>query len=46
MPHRTQLISLVDSQQISPALDPRAFPGTPSAYFWSATPPAGSSSNA
>jgi hypothetical protein len=47
LPTLKELQSLVDySQTTSPAIDSTAFPGTPSRDFWSASPLAGSSSDA
>jgi hypothetical protein len=37
LPTRIELVSLLDRTRV-PALDTRAFPGTPDDYFWSATP--------
>ena len=37
LPNRTELESLVDITRNSPATDVTAFPGTPSAFFWSST---------
>jgi len=38
MPTRVELLTLVDDTRHSPAIDSDAFPGTPSEYFWTATP--------
>jgi hypothetical protein len=47
LPTLKELQSLVDySQTTPPMIDSTAFPGTPSDFFWSASPLAGSSSGA
>jgi len=46
LPDVRELRSIVDRQQLNPAIDPTAFPDTPSGFFWSSTPVQGSSSNA
>ena len=47
LPTLKELQSLVDySQTTPPMIDSTAFPGTPSDWFWSASPLAGSSSDA
>ena len=47
LPTFKELQSLVDySQSTAPMIDPNAFPSTPSAVFWSASPVAGSPSSA
>jgi hypothetical protein len=38
LPTRIELVSLVDYTRQSPAIDVTAFPGTPSAGFWSSSP--------
>ena len=38
LPTRAELLTLVDDTRNSPAIDVEAFPGTPSAWFWTATP--------
>ncbi len=37
LPEVNQLDSIVDSRQRSPAIDPAAFPGTPTGWYWTAT---------
>jgi Protein of unknown function (DUF1566) len=44
VPMIKELLSIVDFSQTVPAIDPNAFPSTPSAEFWSSSPLAGSSS--
>jgi hypothetical protein len=47
LPTIKELQSIVDlSQTAAPYIDPTAFPSTPSNYFWSSSPLAGSSSDA
>jgi hypothetical protein len=41
-----ELQTIVDESRKSPSIDPTAFPSTPSDYFWSSSPLAGSSSYA
>ena len=41
LPNVKELSSLVDKSRVSPSIDVTAFPGTPSAYFWSSSPYAG-----
>ena len=43
LPTKLELESIVDDTRVSPAIDPTAFPSTPSAYFWSSSPYVGSS---
>lgn len=38
LPTRIELQGLVDYSRSGPAIDSAAFPGTPGAYFWSASP--------
>jgi hypothetical protein len=38
LPEISELTSILDSSRTTPAIDPTAFPGTPSALFWSASP--------
>ena len=38
MPNRNELASLVNRRCEAPAIQRTAFPGTPSASFWTATP--------
>ena len=44
LPTRIELVSLVDLARSSPAINTTYFPSTPSDYFWSSSPLAGSSS--
>jgi hypothetical protein len=46
LPTEIELFSLVDSTATSPAIDAAAFPGTPSAFFWSSSPLAGDPASA
>jgi formylglycine-generating enzyme required for sulfatase activity len=46
LPTAKELQTIVDDSRTNPAIDPTAFPSTPSDYFWSSSPLAGSSSNA
>ena len=46
LPTLKELMSIVDYSRYDPAIDPTAFPSTPSDYFWSSSPLAGSSSSA
>jgi hypothetical protein len=46
LPTIKELLSIVDSSEILPAVDPNAFPSTPSERFWSSSPFAGSPSSA
>lgn len=46
LPNVKELASIADSTRVSPAIDPAAFPATPSNWYWSSTPYAGDSSNA
>lgn len=46
LPDVRELYSLVDQQQKNPAIDPTAFPLTPVADFWSATPLQGAPASA
>ena len=41
LPGITELETLLDRQESSPPIDPTAFPATPTAAFWSATPSKG-----
>ena len=43
LPDMRELLSIVDRQQLNPAIDPTAFPSTPAATFWSASSSAASS---
>ena len=42
LPNVKELFSLVDKSRVSPAIDATAFPATPSSYFWTSSPYAGS----
>jgi hypothetical protein len=46
LPSVIELASIVDLGQPNPTINPRYFPSTPSDFFWSASPLAGSSSYA
>jgi hypothetical protein len=46
LPNVKELSSIADKSRSSPAIDPIAFPATPSSWFWSASPGVGSSGNA
>jgi len=46
LPNVDELRSIVDNGRVSPAIDPTAFPATPSSYFWSSSSYAGSASYA
>ena len=46
LPTRIELVSIVDFTSANPVIDLRAFPGTPQARFWTASPVAGEPSNA
>ena len=46
LPTAKELQTIVDDSQTNPAIDTTVFPSTPSDYFWSSSPLAGSSSNA
>ena len=41
LPWVRELHGLVDYQEANPSIDSTAFPGTPAAVFWSASPPVG-----
>jgi hypothetical protein len=41
LPNIKELSILVDKSRLDPAIDPVAFPATPSFYFWSSSPWAG-----
>jgi hypothetical protein len=45
LPSVIELLSIVDLGQSGPSINPRYFPSTPSALFWSSSPWAGSSSD-
>ncbi|WP_433827686.1 DUF1566 domain-containing protein [Actinoplanes sp. CA-015351] len=38
LPTRIELTSIVDHSRSAPAIDTKAFPGTPAQFFWTATP--------
>ncbi|HOX43325.1 MAG TPA: DUF1566 domain-containing protein [Myxococcota bacterium] len=38
LPSRVELVSLLDLGRIDPTIDPGAFPGTPSDFYWSSSP--------
>lgn len=38
LPTRAELLTLVDDTRHNPAIDTEAFPNTPLAWFWTATP--------
>ena len=38
LPSVKELLTLVDESRWGPAIDPGAFPGTPSDYFWTSSP--------
>jgi hypothetical protein len=38
LPSRIELTSITDFTRAGPAIDPTAFPGTPSAFFWTSSP--------
>ena len=42
LPNVKELSSIADKGRSSPAIDPTAFPATPSSYFWSSSPYVGS----
>ncbi len=44
LPTCKELQTIVDDSRTNPAIDPNAFPSTPSNWFWSSSPSAGSSS--
>jgi hypothetical protein len=46
LPTVKELQTVVDESQSSPSIDLNAFPSTPSDWFWSSSPLAGSSSTA
>ncbi len=46
LPSAIELLSIVDYGVAPPATDHTYFPGTPASFFWSATPVAGSTTNA
>jgi hypothetical protein len=46
LPTRAELVSIVDVTRNNPAIDPTAFPSTPTESFWSSSPTARSPSSA
>jgi hypothetical protein len=46
LPTVKELQTIVDDSQTDPAIDTKAFPSTPTDYFWSSSPAAGSPSDA
>lgn len=46
LPNIKELVSMVDDSRINPAIDPAAFPNTPSNWFWTSSPYVGNSSYA
>ena len=46
LPTMKELQTIVDESRSKPSIDPTAFPGAPTAYFWSSSPVAGSPSDA
>jgi hypothetical protein len=46
LPTAKELQTIVDESRTNPSIDPNAFPSTPSSFFWSSSPVAGSSSSA
>lgn len=46
LPTISELLTLVDPTKYSPAIDPTAFPATPTDWFWSSSPYVGSSGTA
>jgi len=46
LPTRIEMVSIVDFTRADPAIDPSAFSGTPSDYFWTSTALAGSAATA
>lgn len=42
LPTRAELLTIADRTESDPAIDRRAFPATPSAFFWSSSPRVGS----
>ncbi|MGI9213861.1 MAG: DUF1566 domain-containing protein [Methylococcaceae bacterium] len=46
LPNVKELASIVDRSRVSPAIDPKAFPVTQSAWFWSSSPYAGKPNDA
>ena len=45
LPTVKELQTIVDESRTNPTIDPTVFPSTPSDYFWSSSPLAGSSSS-
>jgi hypothetical protein len=46
LPSRIELVSLIDTSRTQPSIDVDAFPGTPSDWFWTASPANGDPSAA
>lgn len=46
LPSMKELLTIADFARADPAIDPTTFPDTPSDYFWSSSPVAGSSTAA
>jgi hypothetical protein len=46
LPNIKELSSIADKSRSNPAIDPTAFPATPSSWFWSASPNVGNSNGA
>jgi hypothetical protein len=46
LPTVKELQTIVDESRTDPSIDPTAFPATPTYYFWSSSPLAGSSNSA
>lgn len=46
LPSRIELVSILDLTRVQPAIDPIAFPQTPSDWFWSASAAAGDAQSA
>lgn len=44
LPTLQELLSIVDSAEVGPAIDPSAFPGTQPTFFWTASPDVSSGS--
>jgi hypothetical protein len=41
LPTKDELLSIVDTSHANPAINPNAFPNTPSTFFWSSSPVVG-----
>ena len=46
VPTKDELLSIVDRTRANPAIDTEVFPDTPSHWFWTVSPDAGSSNSA